>query len=220
MGFEIPKGYYGRITTRSSVRAKGVLIEGTIDADYRGDIYIIATNTATQEAFYKKDGNAIAQVIWEKYEQATFTEVEELTPTDRKGGFGSTNVKAITSHPGKLTFKCNIKGKEMDALLDSGADGTAYGPKDLPKKHNLKVTKLNIPIDITTAGNGKHSITTVAKDVLYSIQGFSGKMDILIMPVHMDQLVLGNHWLSAINPQIDWKEKELTITQGDVIHTL
>ena len=108
----------------------------------------------------------------------------------------------------------------MDALLDSGADGTAYGPKDLPKKHNLKVTKLDIPIDITTAGNGKHSITTIAKDVPYSIQGFSGKMDILIMPVHMDQLVLGNHWLSAINPQIDWKEKELIITQGDVIHTL
>lgn len=92
LSIEIPLGYEGNIRPRSglSLRVGLVAIEGTIDSDYRGEIGVIATNLSNENIIVK-DGERIAQIVFNKVEQAEFNEVQQLSSTDRgEGGFGST----------------------------------------------------------------------------------------------------------------------------------
>jgi dUTP pyrophosphatase len=65
---------------------------GTIDADYRGELGIIIINLGN-EVFTVNDGDRIAQLIIAPVCRAPFTEIRELSETDRgSGGFGSTGI--------------------------------------------------------------------------------------------------------------------------------
>lgn len=95
-GFAIalPAGYEAQIRGRSGMAAKfGVMPAnglGTIDADYRGEVGVILLNT-TGEPFTIEPGMRVAQMVIAKYEQAVWSEVEELDTTERgTGGYGST----------------------------------------------------------------------------------------------------------------------------------
>lgn len=88
----LPKGYEAQVRPRSGLALKnGISIvntPGTVDADYRGEIGVIAINLG-QEAFKIEPGMRIAQMIFNKVEHATFEEVKELDATERgEGGFG------------------------------------------------------------------------------------------------------------------------------------
>ena len=95
-GFAIalPAGYEAQIRGRSGMAAKfGIMPAngvGTIDADYRGEVGVILLNT-TDEAFTVEPGMRVAQMVITKYEQAVWSEVDELDETERgSGGYGST----------------------------------------------------------------------------------------------------------------------------------
>jgi dUTP pyrophosphatase len=61
---------------------------GTIDADYRGEIGIIAINWG-EKSFTVKRGDRIAQIVVNKISHAVVEEVDGLDQTDRgEGGFG------------------------------------------------------------------------------------------------------------------------------------
>ena len=63
---------------------------GTIDADYRGEIGIILTNTSNASVRIN-DGERLMQLVLAKHEVAEWEEVEVLPETDRgEGGFGHT----------------------------------------------------------------------------------------------------------------------------------
>jgi dUTP pyrophosphatase len=65
---------------------------GTIDADYRGELGIIVINLG-DAVFTVNNGDRIAQLILAPVCRAPFTEIRELSETDRgSGGFGSTGV--------------------------------------------------------------------------------------------------------------------------------
>ena len=90
----IPRGYEAQVRPKSGLAVKhGISIvntPGTIDADYRGEIGIITINLG-QEDFKIKKGKKIAQMVFNKVEEAEFEETEELEETTRgQGGFGST----------------------------------------------------------------------------------------------------------------------------------
>ncbi len=90
----IPEGYEIQVRPRSGLAIKkgiGVLNSpGTIDADYRGEIGIIMINHSN-ELFEIKKGDRIAQIVFNKFEHATWQQVDELPETARgEGGFGST----------------------------------------------------------------------------------------------------------------------------------
>ena len=90
----LPEGYEAQVRPRSGLAYKhGLSVlnsPGTIDADYRGEIGVILVNLSN-EPFEIKHGERIAQLVFAKYEKASFEEVEILTETDRgAGGFGST----------------------------------------------------------------------------------------------------------------------------------
>jgi dUTP pyrophosphatase len=94
---EVPEGYECQIRARSGLAAKhGVTVLngiGTVDSDYRGLIKVILINHG-DKPFVVKKGDRIAQAVFAKVERAWFTQVDELTETDRgSGGFGSTGVK-------------------------------------------------------------------------------------------------------------------------------
>jgi dUTP pyrophosphatase len=217
---EIPKGYVGQIHTRSSLLMKGLFITGIIDSDYRDEIFLIVRNNNPYPMEYVANGKAIAQLIIMPYESATYQEVPKIdSKTDRKGGFGSTDIGAISVHPGKIVFTGKIRGKPAEFLVDSGADGVFTG-KNIAEELGLYLNHLKTPITITMANGEDSEITQVAKNTLYTIQGFQDKMDIYIMPTDHDQIILGNHWLDKINPAINWRKKEITINRDDQIHTL
>src|SRR5690606_213548 len=94
---ELPVGYEAQVRPRSGLALKkGITClntPGTIDADYRGEIGVILANLS-KETFVVENGERIAQMVIAKHERAEWTEVEELSTTERgAGGFGSTGVK-------------------------------------------------------------------------------------------------------------------------------
>ena len=67
------------------------VLVGKIDSDYRGEVGVIIKSDDDKE-FIIKAGTRIAQMTFYNVPETVLTEVEELTETDRKGGFGSTGV--------------------------------------------------------------------------------------------------------------------------------
>ncbi len=96
LSIAIDSGYEVQIRPRSGLALKnqiGVLNSpGTIDPDYRGEVKIILFNFG-KEDFTVSHGMRIAQMVISKYENPTWTEVDELSETIRgEGGFGHTKV--------------------------------------------------------------------------------------------------------------------------------
>ncbi len=92
----IPVGYEGQVRARSSLGSKGLILPhsiGTIDADYRGELFVLMTWIGEGDSYVVKAGERIAQLLITPIPKAAFTEVgfEELGETVRgEGGFGST----------------------------------------------------------------------------------------------------------------------------------
>ena len=89
----IPVGYVGDISPRSSISMKGIVIQGKIDPEYRGQVGIIATNCSNVAQHFVKH-ERIAQLILLKIDYPCIRIVEELDNTDRGNkGYGSTGNK-------------------------------------------------------------------------------------------------------------------------------
>ena len=91
---ELPEGYEAQIRPRSGLALKkGISIvnsPGTIDADYRGEIGIILINLSDTD-FVVNDGERICQMVINKVETITWSEVRSLEDSERgEGGFGHT----------------------------------------------------------------------------------------------------------------------------------
>ena len=94
LAMEIPKGYAGLIYARSGLACKRGLAPankvGVVDSDYRGEFMVVLHNhgNVRQEIAH---GERIAQLVITPVFTPGFTEVSDLTDTDRSaGGFGST----------------------------------------------------------------------------------------------------------------------------------
>lgn len=89
---KIPNGYHAKIVARSSMGKKGIIVPnspGIIDSDYIDRICVLLLNL-TKEPYVIKKGDRIAQWLVEANTSYSWQEVNELEPTDRQGGFGST----------------------------------------------------------------------------------------------------------------------------------
>lgn len=91
---EIPPGFEGQVRPRSG-RALGeglalVNSPGTIDADFRGELMVIAINLGA-EAITIKLGDRIAQLVIAPVARAVLVEADALGASGRgDGGFGHT----------------------------------------------------------------------------------------------------------------------------------
>ncbi len=91
---ELPEGYEAQIRPRSGLAIDhGITMlnsPGTIDADYRGEIKVIAINLSN-EVYTIEPGEKIAQLIIAKYEKVKWEKTEKLSDSGRSsGGFGHT----------------------------------------------------------------------------------------------------------------------------------
>lgn len=93
----LPPGFEAQIRPRSGLAYRnGITMlntPGTIDADYRGEVKVLAINLG-HETFSIEHGDRIAQMVIAPVTQFPVEEAEELPDTERgEGGFGSTGVK-------------------------------------------------------------------------------------------------------------------------------
>lgn len=93
----LPVEYEAQIRSRSGLAYKhGIIVvnsPGTIDADYRGEVFVPLINLSSSD-FLIERGMRIAQMIVGQFSVVNWNIVEELEETDRStGGFGSTGIK-------------------------------------------------------------------------------------------------------------------------------
>jgi len=93
----LPEGYEAQIRPRSGLAWRnGITMlntPGTIDADYRGEVKVLAVNLGS-ETFTINHGDRIAQMVIAPIQQLQVEEAGDLSETERgEGGFGSTGVR-------------------------------------------------------------------------------------------------------------------------------
>ena len=92
----IPPGWEGQVRCRSGLGKRGLILPngvGTIDADYRGELMVLAHWIGEADSFVVEKGERIGQLLIKRVPEIRFVEVdrESLDDTDRgEGGFGST----------------------------------------------------------------------------------------------------------------------------------
>jgi len=91
ISFEIPEGFVGLIWPRSGLSVKcGIdVLAGVVDSGYRGEVKVCLYNTS-QEWLEVKEGDRIAQILFQEVPEFRLQEVDVLQNSDRgQGGFGS-----------------------------------------------------------------------------------------------------------------------------------
>lgn len=92
IALEIPKGYEAEIRPRSSISKTGMILAnspGTIDSDYRGEIFVRFKWIPGSRKY--EVGERIAQMKISQKQHISFELVESLSETKRNNsGFGST----------------------------------------------------------------------------------------------------------------------------------
>ena len=96
LAMEIPPGWCLKLYPRSGLGCKKhtrlANCVGIIDSDYRGEIMAKLITDPGGEGVCLKPGMAVMQGIFERVEQVSLVEVDELDETERgAGGFGSTS---------------------------------------------------------------------------------------------------------------------------------
>ena len=94
IAMELPRGYVGLIYARSGLACKQDLAPankvGVIDSDYRGE-FMVALHNHGREVRTIEHGDRIAQLVVAPVLMPSFSQVQELSDSDRgAGGFGST----------------------------------------------------------------------------------------------------------------------------------
>lgn len=144
LAVEIPEGYCMKIYARSGLGTANFLRPSNcvaiIDSDYRGEIKLRMIADEGGLAIEPKAGMVIAQAVIEKVEPVTWTEVDELSETDRgNNGFGSTTPAETDPTP--------------------AADNTAAVSQE-PAPIDVPVTSQDAPADTSDAEPAEETKTT------------------------------------------------------------
>lgn len=89
---QIPQHFCGFVKSKSSLMAKKVLTDGTIDCNYTGSIHVVLFNYG-EFSYVVKPGQKIAQLVILPCCLPPLELTDSMEETDRgNGGFGSTGV--------------------------------------------------------------------------------------------------------------------------------
>lgn len=88
----LPENYEAQVRPKSGLSSKGFMVYlGTVDNEYRGEVKVIAQNNSIKKIDIK-DGQKVAQIVFNKLDSVELTEISEVTENTSRGdgGFGST----------------------------------------------------------------------------------------------------------------------------------
>ncbi len=90
-----PRGVDVQVRPRSGLSARGVIgTLGTLDADYRGEIFVTLYCLPDVGSVEIRDGDRVAQLVVSKLVEVAWREVDSLDDTARgDGGHGSTGLR-------------------------------------------------------------------------------------------------------------------------------
>lgn len=135
LAVEIPEGYFGMLTPRSSIFKKSLALTnsiGVIDSGYRGEVMAkFKTTTDVVPAVYR-EGDKFAQLLILPVADVTFTETLELSDSDRGAeGYGSTGDASINtqSAPTGSVDSPAIEEQQVNGLQPEVAAGDAKAPE-------------------------------------------------------------------------------------------
>jgi len=150
LAVEIPEGYCMKIYARSGLGTANFLRPSNcvaiIDSDYRGEIKLRMIADEGGLAIEPKAGMVIAQAVIEKVEPVIWTEVDELSETDRgDNGFGSTTPVETDPTP---------------AADSTPADDTTATVSQEPAPIDVPVTSQDAPVESSDAEPAEETKTT------------------------------------------------------------
>ena len=150
LAVEIPEGYCMKIYARSGLGTANFLRPANcvaiIDSDYRGEIKLRMIADEGGTFIDPKAGMVVAQAVIEKVEPVTWTEVDELSETDRgESGFGSTTPAETDPTPA------------ADSTL---AEDTTATVSQEPAPIDVPVTSQDAPADMSDAEPAEETKTT------------------------------------------------------------
>ena len=92
LAFAVPPGLDAQLRPRSGLGSKGVIKPlGTIDADYRGEIFVTLYTISPEIRHVVEHGDRIAQLVITRLADVEFSLRDTLPETERgAGGHGST----------------------------------------------------------------------------------------------------------------------------------
>ena len=108
----------------------------------------------------------------------------------------------IDFHPHRVKVK---------ALLDSGASA-CFIDRDLVKRHNLPIVPKKYPVAVEVIDGRpliSGDVTHETKPLDIILEGHRSTIVFNIISSPSNPLVLGLSWLEMVNPEIDWKKREL-----------
>ena len=92
LAIAIPAGYGGFVLPRSGLALRSgisvVNAPGLIDSGYRDEVKVVLLNTDPEHDYDVRRGDRIAQLVVQRVETVSWTEVDSLDGEDRGGGFG------------------------------------------------------------------------------------------------------------------------------------
>lgn len=104
LSMAIPRGYEGQVRPRSGLATRhGLTVPnapGTIDSDYRGELFVALINLGSQPVTISH-GTRVAQLVIAPVARAALVVVSALEETSRgAAGFGSTGLQPAASGTG------------------------------------------------------------------------------------------------------------------------
>ena len=95
IAIETPDGVDLQIRPRSGLSSRGVIaVPGTVDADYRGELFVTMYCLPSAGAARFRNGDRIAQLVAGRFEPAAIEIADSLGDTERgAGGHGSTGMR-------------------------------------------------------------------------------------------------------------------------------
>ncbi len=94
LAFEIPTGHVGLLFPRSSISSNTMLTlsnsVGVLDSNFRNEVTFRFKPLVALGAKKYKIGERIGQILVVPYPEIEFVEVQELSTTERTGGYGHT----------------------------------------------------------------------------------------------------------------------------------
>jgi hypothetical protein len=113
-----------------------------------------------------------------------------------------------------VQIRPEAQAENFNSLIDSGATANFINPKIVEKLHLPKIS-LTHPQNIRMLDGSLPKTGKVWSKVVlkFSCQGIPSSAEFLVCPIGDNQAILGMPWLKDQNPNIDWKEQTITLSE-------